>query len=58
MNGVRRVNWTLVYDVLRGERQTLGKADELTELVYSCCNRWTGTLSWLMLSILLRLTPC
>jgi hypothetical protein len=35
MDGVRRVNWTLVYDTLRGERQALGKADELTELVYS-----------------------
>ena len=35
MNGVRRVNWTMVYDTLRGERRTLGKADELTGLVYS-----------------------
>ena len=35
MNGVRRVNWTLVYDTLRGERRALGKADELTELAYS-----------------------
>ena len=35
MNGVRRVNWTVVYDTLRGERQALGKTDELTELVYS-----------------------
>lgn len=35
MNGIRRINWTLVYDTLRGERQALGKADELTDLVYS-----------------------
>jgi hypothetical protein len=35
MNGVRRINWTMVYDTLRGERRTLGKADELTGLVYS-----------------------
>ena len=35
MNGVRRVNWTLVYDTLRGERRALGKTDELTGLVYS-----------------------
>ena len=35
MNGVRRVNWTLVYDTLRGERGELGKADELTELACS-----------------------
>ncbi len=34
MNGVRRVNWTLVYDLLRGERPTLGKTDELTALAY------------------------
>ena len=35
MNGVRRVNWTLVYDTLRGERGALGKADELTEVAYN-----------------------
>jgi hypothetical protein len=35
MNGVRRVNWTSVYDTLRGERRTSGKVDELTELACS-----------------------
>jgi len=35
MNGVRRVNWTVVYDTLRGEHRALGKADELTEVAYS-----------------------
>ena len=35
MNGVRRVNWTWVYDALRGEHETSGKADELTEVAYS-----------------------
>src|SRR5438045_3834561 len=30
MNGVRRVEWTPVYDTLRGERKELGEVDELT----------------------------
>ena len=34
MNGVRRVDWTPVYDTLRGERQALGDADEVTTLAY------------------------
>ena len=35
MNGVRRVDWTAVYDTLRGERAVLGVADELTVLAYT-----------------------
>ena len=32
MSGVRRVNWTAVYDTLRGERAELGNTDEVTTL--------------------------
>ena len=35
MSGVRRVNWTAVYDTLRGERAELGDADEVTTLAYT-----------------------
>ena len=35
MNGVRRINWTLVYDVLRGNKPSLGETDELTALAYN-----------------------
>ena len=35
MSGVRNVNWTWVYDTLRGERRASEKADELTELACS-----------------------
>lgn len=35
MNGVRRVDWTAVYDTLRGERAELGDADEVTTLAYT-----------------------
>src|SRR6266480_2893810 len=34
MNAVRRVEWTPVYDTLRGERKELGEVDELTTLAY------------------------
>jgi hypothetical protein len=34
-NGVRRVDWTAVYDTLRGERAGLGDADEVTALAYT-----------------------
>jgi hypothetical protein len=35
MNGVRRVDWTAVYDTLREERAELGNADEVTTLAYT-----------------------
>jgi len=35
MNSVRRVEWTPVYDTLRGERKELGQADELTTIAYT-----------------------
>src|ERR1700674_2329620 len=35
MNGVRRVDWTSVYDTLRGDRAELGDADEVTTLAYT-----------------------
>src|SRR5207248_1111792 len=34
MNGIRRVEWTPVYDTLRGKREELGEANELTTLAY------------------------
>ncbi len=34
-NSVRQVDWTIVYDTLRGKRQVLGAADELTTLAYT-----------------------
>ena len=34
MSGVRRVEWTPVYDTLRGEKQELGEVNELTALTY------------------------
>ncbi|MFL5626479.1 MAG: hypothetical protein ACJ788_12890 [Ktedonobacteraceae bacterium] len=34
MHGVRRVEWTPVYDTLRGKRQEVGEANELTTLAY------------------------
>ena len=33
-SGVRRIEWTPVYDSLRGERKVLGEANELTTLAY------------------------
>ncbi len=33
-HGIRMVEWTPVYDTLRGERKELGEADELTSLAY------------------------
>jgi hypothetical protein len=35
MSGVRRVNWTAVYDALRGERTHLDDVDEITALAYT-----------------------
>lgn len=35
MSGVRRVNWTVVYDALRGERTHLDDVDEITTLAYT-----------------------
>ncbi len=35
MSAVRRVNWTAVYDTLRGERAELGDVDEITTLAYT-----------------------
>ncbi len=35
MNGIRRVEWTPIYDTLRGERKGLGEANELTTTAYS-----------------------
>ena len=34
MNGVRRVEWTLLYDTLRGEQKELREANALTSLYY------------------------
>ncbi len=34
-DGVRRVNWTPVYDTLRGKREVLGEQNELTTLAYT-----------------------
>jgi hypothetical protein len=39
MNGVRRVEWTPVYDTLRGERKELGEANALTSLTYDLLSR-------------------
>src|ERR1700730_6971927 len=34
-SGLRQVDWTAVYDTLRGERTELGDADEVTALAYT-----------------------
>ena len=34
VNGVRRVEWTPVYDTLRGERTEIGEVDQLTALTH------------------------
>lgn len=33
-NAVRRINWTQVHDTLRGERESLGKTNDLTSFAY------------------------
>ena len=34
MNGIRKVEWTPVYNTLRGKRKKIGEANELTTLAY------------------------
>ena len=46
LNGVRRVEWTPVYDTLRGERQELREVNELTALTFTLLKDtdWQGVV--------------
>ena len=46
LNGVRRVEWTPVVDTLRGEREAVGKVNELTGLAYELLSQtdWKTTI--------------
>jgi len=39
MNGIRKVEWTPVYDTLRGKRRKVGEANELTTLAYDLLSK-------------------